>query len=402
MVPRISKIRPESQIRLSGLFLYFFKGELIMKKAKDNYQSSYTVNLPSFSIGSKCYEEINKVIRYYGKTAVVIGGLTAISKSKQPLLDAVKGTKINITDFIWYGGNSTYENGDALINNPLVKNADMLFAVGGGRACDTVKYVADKLDKPLFTFPTVASNCAAVTAISVMYNTDGTFREYYYPKLTNHCFINSDIIANSPETLLWAGIGDALSKECEAVFSSKDDTLTHTPLMGIQLSHVCTDPLVEYGAKALESIRKHEASFELEQVALDIIISTGIVSNMTTADTYYYNSTLAHCVYYGSTVCEKGHKHLHGEVVSLGVLCLLEFSNQQEQLERIMKFNQSIGLPVCFDDVEISEEEFEKMADKFVTTTEWAHKPKCVTREKYIKAMKSLNKKGRAFKLKTE
>ena len=40
------------------------------------------------------------------------------------------------------------------------------------------------------------------------------------------------------------GIGDALSKECEAVFSSKEDDLSHTPLMGVQLSKICTEPLL--------------------------------------------------------------------------------------------------------------------------------------------------------------
>ncbi len=63
-----------------------------------------------------------------------------------------------------------------------------------------------------------------------------------------------------------------------------------------------------------------------------------------------------------------------------------------------MKFNSSIGLPVCFDDVEIDESEFEKMADKFVQTTEWAHMPSGVTREGFVEAMKSLNAKGRRFK----
>lgn len=173
--------------------------------------------------------------------------------------------------------------------------------------------------------------------------------------------MNSAVIADSPEQLLWAGIGDALSKEYEAVFSSKDDTLSHTPLMGKQISRICTDPLIEYGAEALESIREKKASFALDQVTLDIIISTGIVSNMmSTVDSYYYNSTLAHCVYYGSTVTEHGHHHLHGEVLSLGVLCLLEFEKDDSEVERIMKFNSSIGLPVCFDDVEIDESEFEK------------------------------------------
>ena len=365
----------------------------------NEYQSNYSVYLPSYSIGADSYKEIPQVTRFFGRTAVVIGGETAMGKAKPFLLEGVAGSGVKLIGFIPYGGDSTYENGGRLIADPTVQAADMLFAVGGGRACDTVKYVADKLDKPLFTFPTVASNCAPVTAISVIYNADGTFREYYYPKLANHCFINSAVIADSPEPLLWAGIGDALSKECEAVFASQDDALSHTPLMGRQVSRVCTDPLVEYGAAALEAIRAKKATFALEQVTLDIIVSTGIVSNMmTTVDGYYYNSSLAHCVYYGATVTKHGHSHLHGEIVSLGVLCLLRYAGEAEETARIMRFNASVGLPVCFDDIEVGEEEFERMADKFVQTTEWAHKPACVSREAFLRTMREQNAAGRAFK----
>ena len=72
--------------------------------------------------------------------------------------------------------------------------------------------------------------------------------------------------SNSPEELLWAGIGDALSKECEAVFASKEDELSHTPMMGEQLSKICTTPLVEYGKKALDDLRANKVSYELEQI----------------------------------------------------------------------------------------------------------------------------------------
>ena len=198
--------------------------------------SYYSVNLPSYTIGEGCYKEIPHTTRFYGKTAVVIGGKIAMSKAKDKILEGIKDSDVEILDFIWYGGDSTYENGNALIDMDVVKKADMIFAVGGGRACDTCKYVANEMDKPLFCFPTVASNCASVTAISVIYNPDGSFREYYYPKNANHTFIESSIIADSPEELLWAGIGDALSKECEAVFASKEDELSHTPMMGVQLS----------------------------------------------------------------------------------------------------------------------------------------------------------------------
>lgn len=360
---------------------------------------SYSVYLPNYSIGEDCYKEIPAVARRYGKKAVVIGGKTAMSKAKQALLDGLKESDMEITDFIWYGGDSSYENGDALIADKTVQDADIIFGVGGGRACDTCKYVANELQKPLFTFPTVASNCASVTAICVIYNADGSFKEYYYPKLADHTFINTAIIADSPYELLWAGIGDALSKECEAVFSSKDDTLPHTPLMGVQLSKVCTRPLLDYGKEALASLKAHKVSDALMQVTLDIIISTGIVSNMTThIPDYYYNSSLAHCVYYGATVTHGGHAHLHGEVVSLGVLCLLTYEKQFELRDQIMKFNAETGLPVCFDDIDVTEDEFDVMADKVETSTEWEHRPKDVTRDKFIACMKDQNAAGRAFK----
>ena len=361
----------------------------------------YSVNLPSYTIGEGCYGEIPKTARFLGRTAVVIGGKTAMAKAREKLLEAVEDSDMEILDFVWYGGDSTYENGNALMQLEAVKKADMVFAVGGGRACDTCKYLANEMDKPLFCFPTVASNCAAVTAISVIYNPDGSFKEYYYPKVADHTFIESSIIADSPEELLWAGIGDALSKECEAVFASREDELSHTPMMGVQLSRICTSPLVEYGRQALEDLKNKQVSYALEQVTLDIIISTGLVSNMVSnAPHYYYNSSLAHCVYYGSTVTKGGHQHLHGEVVSLGVLCLLTFAEELEERERIAGFNLSMGLPVCFDDIEVSEDEFEAMAEKAITTTEWEFRPKKsgVTKESFIRCMRETNRYGKALK----
>lgn len=363
--------------------------------------SYYTVTLPNYSIGEGCYREVPHRARFFGKKAVVIGGKTAMEKAKPKLLEGIAGSDLEITDFIWYGGNATYENGDALMQLDAVKNADILFGVGGGRACDTVKYVADKLDKPLFTFPTVASNCAAVTAISVIYKPDGSLREYYFPKIADHTFIESSIIADSPEELLWAGIGDASSKEWEAVFCSSGVNLTHTPLMGVQMSHVCTEPLLEYGEKALEDIRAKRPSFELDQVTLSIIISTGIVSNLVTnLPDSYYNSCLAHAFYNGFTATPVGHKHLHGEVVALGVLIQLNYAGEKEMLERVARFNLKVGLPVCLADVEVTDAELPTIVEKAQQTTEWKFKPKNrgITPESFLQCIKETDAYGRKLK----
>ena len=156
---------------------------------------SYSVFLPSYSVGEDCYQQIPYVTRKYGKTAVVIGGKTAMEKARQELDAAVQGSDVQILDYIWYGGDSNYENVEMLKADSRVQEADMLFGVGGGRACDTVKTLADMLDKPFFTFPTLASNCAACTAITVMYNPDGSFKEYYYMHAPSyHTFVNTKIM----------------------------------------------------------------------------------------------------------------------------------------------------------------------------------------------------------------
>lgn len=65
--------------------------------------SSYSLFLPSYSIGNDVYKEIPKICEAYGRKAVVVGGKTAIAKAKKELLDGLKGSNIEIVDFVWFG-----------------------------------------------------------------------------------------------------------------------------------------------------------------------------------------------------------------------------------------------------------------------------------------------------------
>ncbi len=202
---------------------------------------TYSEFLPSYSVGVDCYKAIPEIVKPYGKKAVAVGGKTAMEKSKKALLEGIKGSDIEIIDFVWYGGDSSYENVEKIKNNPSVQKADMVFGIGGGRAVDTAKTYCALYNKPLFTFPTIASNCASCTSLSVMYNPDGTFKEYSYHKAPAiHTFINTKIIAESPEKLMWAGIGDALSKEYEVIFACREKNMIHTPLLGKAIASAST------------------------------------------------------------------------------------------------------------------------------------------------------------------
>ena len=56
---------------------------------------------------------------------------------------------------------------------------------------------------------------------------------------------------------------------------------------------------------------------------------------------------------------------------------------------------------VCFEDIEITEDDFDAMAEKVMTTTEWEFRPKNagVTKESFIECMKETDDFGKALKL---
>ncbi|WP_301861098.1 iron-containing alcohol dehydrogenase family protein [uncultured Megasphaera sp.] len=363
--------------------------------------TDYTLVLPAFTIGPDAYEAIGRITKPFGKKVVVIGGKTALSKAEKPLLDAVAKTDLNVLGVLWYGDDATYERVDALLAEEAVQNADIIFGVGGGRAIDTCKVVADKAGKPLFAFPTVASNCAPSTTIAVMYNADKSFAGYYYlPQPPVHTFINMNIVADSPFELFWAGIGDAMSKECESELASRNAEIFHTVLLGRALGKVCTAPLLEYGEQALADFKAGKLSYELQQVVLDIIISTGLVSNCTTGDqaVYYYNSSVAHLFYNSSTVLPQVvEHHLHGEIVSFGVLVLLTYDKQFELRNRIVAFYKKAGYPVQLADLDIKADELDAVVDKAPSITEWKCVPTPLTKEAFKQAILDADAFGRSL-----
>ena len=71
---------------------------------------NYSVQVPSYTVGPEAYRQIEKQCHIYGKKAVVVGGKKAMAAAKDKLLAAVKDTGIEILDFVWFGGECTFNN----------------------------------------------------------------------------------------------------------------------------------------------------------------------------------------------------------------------------------------------------------------------------------------------------
>lgn len=306
--------------------------------------------LPSYTIGEDAYDAVPQICTEFGKTAVIIGGNKSREACEDLIREACKN-KLDILDSLWYGNDATFENAQSLAKVESVKKADMIFAVGGGRSVDTIKKTAYHANKPFFVFPTLASNCAPVTTVGAYYYPNHAFRQVWYGNRPSyHTFINTRVIANAPTQYFWAGIGDALSKQYEVEFSSRGDELSYSRSLGVQLAKNCSDGLLRYGESALKAVEKNEVNKDVDFVVQNIICSTGIISNFVPED---YNSSLAHALYNSHTGTPHEGHHLHGAVISWGVLVLLTMDKQFEERDRMYDFCRRTKLPHKLEDIGI-------------------------------------------------
>ncbi|MCD8390798.1 MAG: iron-containing alcohol dehydrogenase family protein [Firmicutes bacterium] len=359
--------------------------------------NNYSMFLPSYTIGENAYNEINSICSVYGKTAVVVGGYKAMAAAKTHFERALGGKGIVITDYIHFGGECSYGNVSTMAANKTIMKADMIFAVGGGKATDTCKCIGEMLDKPVFAFPTIASNCSCCTSVSIMYTAEGVFVEpHFLEKPPIHTFINTRIISESPTKYMWAGIGDTYAKFYEAEVSSRGEDLEHFTDLGVTMSPMCVNPLLKYGKIALENNKACIASYELQQVVLAITVSTALVSIFVTRDhTPDYNSGLAHAIYYALTsIREIEENHLHGEVVAFGVLILLLCDENYDEFERVYAFNKSVSLPTSLSAIGITDAQMAAIIPKIPAMGDIKHYPYKVTEEMLEKAFAELKKYG--------
>ncbi|NCB93528.1 MAG: iron-containing alcohol dehydrogenase family protein [Clostridia bacterium] len=361
--------------------------------------TNYEMNLPSYSIGDDIYKSVPSLCAPYGKNVLIIGGARALDASRKLICQSLLDSPLTVLDTILFGDDCTYANVERLRSLPAYQEADMVFSVGGGKCIDTCKCLCIPDDKPIFTFPTIASNCAACTSVSIMYNEDGTFLKphfYLHPPL--HAFIHTGVISKAPSRYMWAGIGDTYAKYYEATISSRDEQLEHFTALGVSLSHMCLDPLVLYAPQAYKDNKIQKTSYELEQTVLAIVVTTGIVSIFLTRDfTPDYNSGLAHAIFYALTsypVIEE--KHLHGEVVGFGVLIALLCDGQQKEFEKIYELNKKINLPVRLEDIEITKKQFDEIISRIPEMSDVRHYPYAITREMLESALTHLDEYTRS------
>lgn len=294
-----------------------------------------------YTIGTDAYKNIGEVCMPLGKNVLVLGGETALKKTRNKLNDGLKD--FCIIDEIVYGKECFAENIKAIFEKYKYKNADFVIGVGGGKAIDTAKGVAHLLNVPVVTAPTIASNCAASSAMSVVYTKDHVFEGFWhYKKPAYHCFINTEVISNAPYKYIRAGIGDTLAKFYEVEFSSRNAKKTYSDEMAISISRMCNTPLFSNAKEAIDDCKSKKITDALSNTARIILISTGMVSMLVNEK---YNGAVSHALFYGLTNI-KGfeEKFLHGDVIGYTTIVQLVLDKKIDEAKKLKAFLENIEI----------------------------------------------------------
>lgn len=360
--------------------------------------------------GENEIKNLGYFIRTFGDNALLIAHPDDVARV-QDKLDAT-AEKFGVT-FVTsnFNGECSRQEVQRLQQVAQEKQCKCTIGLGGGKAIDTAKCVAE--GEALIIVPTIAATDAPTSHSAVLYTPDGAFDDYaYFKQSPSVVLIDTTVIANAPTRFLVSGMGDALSTYFEARANVRSYTKVNAGLpCGVReglcgeakgtkaafaLATLCYKTLLEDGLKAKLACDENVVTASLENIVEANILLSGLG---------FESGGLgaAHAIHDGFTILEGTHKFMHGEKVAFGTICQLVLENApMEEIIEVLEFCKAVGLPVCFEDIgvtEISREEIAEVAQKACIPEESIHAmPFEVTTDMCEAAIVAADQLGQAFK----
>lgn len=342
--------------------------------------------------GAGALNSLGSFCKTQGERVYILGGKTALAKTEAKVYATLKEANVQIVATEWYGGQCSQKNIDHLSAEVTLLKADIILAIGGGKALDTGKAVAAKCALPIITLPTIAATCAAVTPLSVLYNDSGTFvGNMFLEECPIGTIIDTAIILDTPVTWLAAGMGDTLAKMYELRAAASCMQPTSLTISAVINGQICYDIIERFGNDAIKAVESQTISSEFDSTIDAIIIFAGL-SSIFGGDKL--RNAAAHAIYNGFTKIPAVHEVAHGLIVGYGNLCLLALEGRpDEEIIREIKLAERCSIPTCFNQIaQLSEAEFQLAAEASAQATAMACMPFKVTAEMVLEAMQRVDR----------
>ncbi|MDR1939836.1 MAG: glycerol dehydrogenase [Clostridiales bacterium] len=343
---------------------------------------------------------LGNYVKLFGSTALVIGHKDDVARVN----DKLESTQKNYGVKLCYGGFSGECSREEIAKLTAIakeKDCQCIIGLGGGKAIDTAKCVANS-QKPVIIVPTIAATDAPTSSSAVLYHTDGSFDDYaYFKSNPNVVLVDTEVIAKAPVRFLVSGMGDALSTYFEARACAQSYAKVNAggqcggavgTKAALALAELCYGTLLEDGYKAKLACEGKVVTKALENIVEANILLSGLGFESG-------GLAAAHAIHDGFTVVEEAHKFYHGEKVAFGTIAQLVLENApSEEIEEVIDFCKLVGLPTCLRDFgikELSREKLMEVANKACIPEESVHNmPFKVSAEDVAAAILAADKLG--------
>ncbi|WP_260579429.1 glycerol dehydrogenase [Vreelandella populi] len=335
-----------------------------------------------------------------GKIALLIADDVVWKIAGEQLSASLEGEGVSFERAVFEGEASTREI-DRLVELGRKQQADVVIGFGGGKAIDTAKGVAEKLEAACAILPTTASTDAPTSALSVIYSDDGEFESYrFYSKNPDLVLVDTGIICKAPPRFLASGIADALATwvEARAAIRANANNMAggKATLLGATIGEKCEDILFEHAMLAYQANEAQivTPSFEAVVEANTLLSGLGFESGGLAA---------AHAIHNGFTALHgEIHNLTHGEKVAYGTVAqLILDQTPQAELEEYLDLYLALGLPVTLKALKLdqaSEEDLYRVAEAALKEGESSHNLAYeLTPKQIVHAIKAVDVHARAF-----
>jgi Glycerol dehydrogenase and related enzymes len=339
-------------------------------------------------------ERLGSYVKLYGKKALLIAHKDDRARV-QSCLDAAGANDPFELIYGDFGGECSMRQIEAL--RPVAKDCDVVIGLGGGKALDTAKAVSHFEKRPVIVVPTIASTDAPCSSLAVIYSDSGVFEKYmHFGKNPDLVLADTGIIAKAPARFLVAGMGDALSTyfEARSCQRSNADNIPggKSTMAALAIARLCYETLLEDSVKAKAACEAKVVTKSLENIVETNILLSGLGFESS-------GLAAAHAVHNGLTALEETHHYWHGEKVAFGTIVHLVLENAPSaELETVVKYCKSVGLPTCLKDLgvtDVTPEKIMKVAKAATAEGETIHNmPFPVSAENVYAAILAADKLG--------
>jgi glycerol dehydrogenase len=303
--------------------------------------------------GPRVLKETGNYIAHLGSKVFFIAGQTALSTIQEHVSKSLKDHAMEY-QFEAFAGECTRASAAQLAKKARTYGADVVAGVGGGRAIDTAKAVSHELGSALVIVPTVASNDAPCSALSVQHTEDHKLDRFLILKRNpDLVLVDSQVIAEAPTRYFVAGMGDALATWFEAFTCTKSGAKNLpggvTTAAALTLARLCYDTLMEYGVMAKLAVDQNAVTPAVEKVIEANILLSGLGFESS-------GLAAAHGIHEGVLALEGTEGALHGEMVAFGTIAQLVMENYtKEEIDRVIDFCKAVGLPVTLKQLGVAD-----------------------------------------------